>query len=91
MSNLEEKILNVTLEIKDLILAKNANYGNAFQKLLDEYGAIVYIVHAFEKLYRLESLLSGRSENKFEPVRDSVIDLIGYSILYLIALNDAKE
>lgn len=88
---MKEEILNNIIEpIVDMLVKKNQDYGNAFFDLLDEYGDIVFIIHLKEKLYRLTSLTTQENKN-FESKEDSIKDIIGYCILYLLYKQNSKK
>lgn len=80
--------------LKSTLLAKNANYGSsAFQRpllapSLDPGTAIM--VRLSDKIARLETLLSGEPDRVGESVRDTILDIAGYCVLYLTAEKEKE-
>lgn len=75
-----ESILN---EIKQLHNRKNADYGDSFDKTLDEFGLIASATRMSDKFNRFKSLIrcgsSARVED--EKIEDTLIDLASYAIM----------
>ena len=46
----------IVRELRDTYIAKNADYGNSFEKSIDEFGVISAIVRMSDKMERLKSL-----------------------------------
>lgn len=68
----------------DTILAKNADYGNSFGKLVDKYGDVAMSIRISDKLSRLKSLTSGNKQQvNDESIVDSAIDAMGYLTLII--------
>lgn len=68
----------------DTILAKNADYGNSFGKLVDKYGDVAMSIRISDKLSRLKSLTSGNKQRvNDESIADSAIDAMGYLTLII--------
>lgn len=75
-----ESILN---EIKQLHNRKNADYGDSFDKTLDEFGLVASAARMSDKFNRFKSLIrcgsSARVED--EKIEDTLIDLASYAIM----------
>lgn len=68
----------------DTVLAKNADYGNSFGKLVDKYGDVAMSIRISDKLSRLKNLTAGNKRQvNDEPVEDSLLDVAGYLTLIL--------
>ena len=68
----------------DTILAKNADYGNSFGKLVGKYGDVAMSIRISDKLSRLKSLTSGNKQRvNDESIVDSAIDAMGYLTLII--------
>lgn len=84
--NTEEKILQVTKEIKDLLIAKNRKYGDSALspvRIFSKADTVEQIkIRIDDKLSRISN---GHGEDLDE---DTVIDLIGYLILLRVAQID---
>lgn len=76
---------DIALEIARLVSKKNKDYGNSFDKTLDEYGYVAYILRIEDKISRLKSLTlkHKEAEIKDESVEDTLKDIIGYTLLLL--------
>lgn len=81
-----ENVLNeVCQEVIQIVLSKNNDYGDAWQK----QGIAGVMVRLSDKLCRVESLSDGREVLiADEKLQDTLIDAIGYSILGLLYLNN---
>ena len=49
-------IKDIALEVAELVEKKNRDYGNSFDKTLDEYGDTAYFLRIEDKISRLKSL-----------------------------------
>ena len=78
-------MLNQLLEeIAELLLQKNADYGNAWQEL----ATVTVSVRIMDKVRRYANLLKCE-EQKFENLDDTLRDIVGYSLLGLLWLDDS--
>lgn len=75
-----ETILN---EIKQLYNRKNADYGNSFDKTLDEFGLIASATRMSDKFNRFKSLIRCGSTARVEDekIEDTLIDLASYAMM----------
>ncbi len=75
--------------LKELCLAKNADYGSTFARppclAPGVKASDAVLVRMSDKIGRLQSLLSGKSAEVQESIADTVSDLSVYGILYLLA------
>lgn len=65
-------------------LAKNKDYGSSFDKSLDKFGEVAYEVRAYDKINRFKQLIGNENEVKDESIRDTVLDLWNYSIMFIM-------
>lgn len=77
----------VELFIRDralLYLKKNKDYGDSFNKSLDKYGDVAFLVRAEDKINRVQTLLNKREdvEVKDERILDTILDLFNYIVMY---------
>lgn len=87
----EEKVARfreITKTMADIYEAKNKNYGDSFTKLCNELGNIAGLVPLHNKLDRLTTLVKNESENTFESIEDTLLDLANYAIMFRIHLED---
>lgn len=80
----------IVQEMSALYREKNKNYGDSFGKTIEDLGSIAGLVPLRNKLDRLVSLMTG-TENKFESIEDSLIDLANYSIMNLVEIRLKEE
>ena len=78
---------DILKEMSDLHKLKNADYGNSFDKLLDNLkddvpAEIVFFIRASDKLNRIKSLAKKEASVKEEKLYDTVIDLANYSAMF---------
>lgn len=73
-----ESILN---EIKQLHNRKNADYGDSFDKTLDEFGLVASATRMSDKFNRFKSLIKNPAQVSDEKIEDTLIDLASYAIM----------
>lgn len=78
-------------EIHDMFVKKNADYGNSFEKSLDEWGLIVSAMRVQEKLDRVKTSLKHELKVKDESVEDSFLDIANYAVMTVMWLRKEKE
>jgi hypothetical protein len=88
MKSSEDKIREVADSVRDLLISKNAAYGDSALKPVAVFGnadpIISLTARIDDKLMRIKN--RGLNDN----TEDTVVDLIGYLILLKIALNDVN-
>jgi hypothetical protein len=78
------KLDYLAVRVINIVLRKNADYGNAWQR----NGAPGWAHELQTKLCRLERLMDGREALiADENIKDTLIDAIGYSMLGLLYLE----
>lgn len=75
-------IKDIALEVAELVEKKNRDYGNSFDKTLDEYGDTAYFLRIEDKISRLKSL-SKKAAEVDESIEDTLKDIIGYTLLMI--------
>ena len=90
MDNIEKfKIL--TANMAALYEEKNRNYGNSFDKSLDEDGLLVSKIRLGDKFNRFSSLLKQQSNGtNDESIKDTLIDLANYAIMSIMWMENQK-
>lgn len=71
-------------------LAKNADYGNSFEKSLNDFGYIAGIVHIGDKYNRLYNLISS-DKNVSESLSDTLNDMANYCTMLAIWLEKTEN
>lgn len=80
------KIQTICKDIEELLVVKNAKYGNSFETTRDKYGAIAYVLRLEDKLNRVFTLVNTNDDGKStdESILDTIKDILGYTILELM-------
>lgn len=79
-----EKVLD---EMADIHVKKNHDYGDSFTELYKECGSTYAYAHLKEKLSRIKTLRKSRQQVKQESLRDSLMDLASYSVMWIVELD----
>lgn len=89
---MDNKFLEYTNHLADVLNQKNLAYGDSFSKSLDEDGLLVLKIRLGDKFNRISSLIK-RDELKEndESLEDTLLDMAGYSILGLKYLKEHKD
>lgn len=74
-------------EMSDTHKAKNHDYGDSFTELYKECGSTYAYAHLKEKLSRIKTLRKSRQQVKQESLRDSLMDLASYSVMWIVELD----
>ena len=75
-------VKDIALEVAELVEKKNRDYGNSFDKTLDEYGDTAYFLRIEDKISRLKSL-SKKAAEVDESIEDTLKDIAGYTLLMI--------
>lgn len=84
----------IQVELCDTFKSKNADYGNSFSQLYQEFGdngIITAAVQISHKYHRFMNLIKGTPTKVNESLRDTLLDLANYCILTVMELDKAKE
>ena len=73
-----DAILN---EIRQLHNRKNADYGDSFDKTLDEFGLVASATRLSDKFNRFKSLIQNPAQVPDEKIEDTLIDLASYAMM----------
>lgn len=84
VSKFEMLTRSYTENLSETLVAKNADYGNSFEKSYEKHGLVSAVIRLEDKLNRLESLLENDAKVN-ESIDDTLLDIAGYAILTLIA------
>ena len=72
--------------------SKNADYGNAADKLFESYGLNYYLIMLEQKLLRIKNLYNNTDKANNESIEDSLLDMSNYAILAVESMRkDAKQ
>lgn len=64
----------------ELLIRKNADYGDSFAKQYEKYGLISALIRMDDKMRRLETLRTTEAQVA-ESISDTLLDLSGYALL----------
>ena len=84
----EAKIAQMCMAMSRLLLAKNRNYGNSAltaPPLADVSIQTGILVRLGDKFKRLQKLTHGEQDKVGESLKDTIQDIAGYCILYLVS------
>lgn len=89
----EEEFKAITKKMTDTFIAKNKDYGNSFEKSIDEEGYVAFQVRAMDKMNRFKSVLQNKKQEvNDESVRDTLLDLANYCIMCSMKIDsDVKS
>ncbi|HEN0195716.1 TPA: DUF1599 domain-containing protein [Streptococcus agalactiae] len=71
-------------------LAKNSDYGNSFEKSLNDFGYIAGIVRIGDKYNRLYNLISS-DKNVSESLSDTLNDMANYCVMLAVWLEEEER
>lgn len=79
---------DLTKEMNQLYERKNRDYGNSFDKTLDEFGVVAGLIRMNDKMNRIKSIYNKDTNVKDESLEDTLIDLANYAVMTLKWLNN---
>jgi len=80
----------LTQEMAQTYEAKNADYGNSFDKSLDEFGIVASLARMTDKLNRAKQL-SHKEARVDESMRDTLMDLANYAVMTVLWMEAETE
>lgn len=84
-----EQILHAVIsEIEQLLIKKNKDYG---AKNLLTFGSLGILIRLSDKLERLKNHILNNSELNNESLDDTLKDIAGYSIMWLVLSKENYE
>ena len=73
--------------LKTLYEKKNADYGDSFNKLLDEFGLVSVAIRLQDKVNRLKSIVKSKEQKVVdETIEDTLMDIANYAIMTVARL-----
>ena len=79
-------------EMKELHAKKDKDYGSAFHKSFEEFGATAGVVRLNDKMERVKSLVkNGKAEVKDESLLDSLKDAACYAVMLYVELKNKEK
>ena len=89
--NDKQEFLRITTKMLETYIKKNHDYGDSFDKSLNEFGLVASVVRLNDKMNRLKTLCKKESEVKDESINDTLLDTANYCIMTLMWLNKNKQ
>lgn len=83
----------ISQEQLDTYRKKNADYGNAFEKSMDEDGILVAKIRIGDKIRRINSLIknNGEGQVKDERLEDTYLDLANYCVMTVLWIRKQQS
>lgn len=83
----------IALDVVELVEKKDHDYNHAFRKSYEEYGMAAYCIRIQDKINRVKALGIDKKEQRVdnESIKDTVTDIMGYSLLMLCILEAEEE
>lgn len=75
----------------ELNIRKSNDYGASYQNLLREFGDVAAVIPLQNKLDRIKNIIRRGGEVHNESLRDSVLDLACYAVMYLMELSEREN
>ena len=90
---LVERHKEMCKKLNKMFEAKNRDYNNSFHETYKQFGAVAAVTRMSDKWNRILTLSKNNNPAvKNESLIDSLYDLCGYALLYIMELeNDAKK
>lgn len=82
------ELAKVIEAIKDLLIAKNASYGDDNLRRFGRYGILVRVS---DKVERIRNLLESGQTAVFETEKDTWMDIAGYAIQAIRFINEERS
>lgn len=87
-----ERHKEICLEINDLYIRKNHDYGDSFGISFTEEGMAMVRIRLGDKFNRFKTLSRNNEQKvKDESLRDTLIDLANYAIMTLVEMDVRDE
>ncbi len=86
----EHPFTDLTTQMFQTYLKKNADYGNSFDKSLDENGLVAAKVRLEDKFNRFGNLIKNEQQVNDESVEDTLLDMANYAIMTVMWMQGVK-
>ena len=78
-------------EMRDTYINKNSDYGDSFDKTIDEFGLVAPAIRMSDKLNRFKKLIKAQQNVKDESIEDTLLDLANYAVLTLMHIRNEER
>ena len=82
---------SITDEMANLYDRKNSDYGNSFDRSIDQFGLVASAVRLGDRYNRFSQLINANQQVKDESIRDTLIDLANYAVMTILWLDEKGE
>lgn len=86
-----EQFMSITQDMTETYAAKNHDYGNSFERSLDEFGLVASAVRLGDKMNRIKSLIKKEAQVKDESIKDTLLDMANYAIMTVMWMNKNQK
>lgn len=83
----QQRIQQQAEELSQLLIRKNADYGNSFEEQFNKRGFVGVLIRLEDKMARLDNLERNAAKVD-ESIKDTLIDLAGYALLASILIGE---
>lgn len=83
----QQRIQQQAEELAQLLIRKNADYGNSFEEQFNKRGLVGVLIRLEDKMARLDNLERNAAKVD-ESIKDTLIDLAGYALLASILIGE---
>lgn len=83
----QQQIQQQAEELAQLLIRKNADYGNSFEEQFNKRGLVGVLIRLEDKMARLDNLERNVAKVD-ESIKDTLIDLAGYALLASILIGE---
>lgn len=70
---------------------KNHDYGDSFNKSMDEFGMMAAAIRLSDKLNRFKTLINTENQVKDESIEDTLLDMASYAIMTVEYIKNSKH
>lgn len=81
---IEKELREIAEDIIRTVVKKNADYGNSYFELREEFGRVAFVIRLVDKVSRLKTLTGREPEVVEESELDTIRDIVGYCLLELL-------
>ena len=83
----QQRIQEQADDLAQLLIRKNADYGNSFEEQYNKRGLLGVLIRLEDKIARLDNLQKN-SAKVDESIKDTLVDLAGYALLASILVGE---
>lgn len=81
----------ITKMLEETYLKKNHDYGNSFDKSMDEFGLVASAIRLSDKMNRFKSLLGKENRVDDESISDTLLDMANYAIMTYLYMHNNQQ